>query len=475
MAPIDEYTRLDAHDLAAAIARGDISPAEALEAAIARAGEVEARINSIVIPMFEEARATVAAGLPSGPFRGVPFLLKDLGLYYAGVPTTGGCRFFSDYVPDHDTELVRRYKAAGLSIFGKSASPEFGLTTTTESLLFGITRNPWNLDRTAGGSSGGAAAAVAAGIVPFANASDGGGSIRIPAACCGLFGLKPTRARVPLGPDVAEGWSGLSTVHAVSRSVRDSAALLDATAGAMAGDPYWAPPPQRPWAEELGADAGRLRIAFTTTAFNGADTDPECAAAVTDVARLCEQLGHHVEEAAPAIDAEKLGVATGTIVGSNILANLRQRAEVVGREHTQDDVEPLTWSMAEHAKESGASDYALAIRTVHATGRRVGEFFGKWDLLLSPTMPGLPKPIGVLSLSTQKREEYMPHLLETIGYTQLMNVAGNPAMSVPLAWSQDDLPIGIQFAADLGDEATLFRLAAQLEEARPWADRRPSL
>ena len=368
---------------------------------------------------------------------------------------------------------MRRYKAAGLVIFGKSASPEFGLTTTTESQLFGITRNPWNLGVTSGGSSGGASAAVAAGILPMAHASDGGGSIRIPASCCGLFGMKPTRARVSVGPDAGEGWSGLSTVHAVSRSVRDSAALLDASAGPMAGDPYWAPPPQRPFLEEVSTSPGALRIAVTTESFNGAPTDPECRAAVSNAAALCRELGHEVADASPKIDAERLGQATGTIVGANIRANLDERAGVLGREWGDGDAEPLTLSMARNAANATASDYASAVRTVHGVGRSVGAFFDDWDVLLSPTMACLPKPIGVLSLSTSERETYMGHLMETIGYTQLMNVAGNPAMSVPLAWSESGLPIGIQFAGRFGDEATLFRLAGQLENARPWRDRRP--
>jgi amidase/6-aminohexanoate-cyclic-dimer hydrolase len=475
MLPIQEYSRFDALGLADLIRRRRASAEEVLEAALTRTREVNGRINAIVVPMFEEAQARVRAGLPNGPFTGVPYLLKDLGVYYTGFRTTAGCRFNADYVADHDSELTRRYKEAGLVIFGKSASPEFGLTTSTESALFGATRNPWNVERVAGGSSGGAAAAVAAGIVPAAHATDGGGSIRIPASACGLFGMKPTRARVSLAPDAGEGWSGLSCAHAVSRSVRDSAALLDVAAGPVAGDPYWAPPPAGTFLSEVGKPPGKLRIALTAKAFNGAPVDAQCKVAVEDAAKLCESLGHQVSEAAPVLDYATLGQATRTIVGSNILANLRERAAVLGRDYTKDDVEPLTLSIAEDGKTFDAARYAASIRTVHKVGRQVGAFFADYDVLLSPTMAAPPKPLGVLSQSNPNPQEYLAHLLQTIGFTQLMNVAGVPAMSVPLAWSREGLPIGIQFAAPFGDEATLFRLAAQLEQARPWADRRPEI
>ena len=475
MLPIQEYSSFDALGLAELIRRREATAEEVLEAALMRSGEVNGRINAIVVPMFEEARAHLSGGLPDGPLTGVPFLLKDLGAYYAGTRTTSGCRFNADYVADHDSDLVRRYKIAGLVIFGKSASPEFGLSTSTESALFGVTRNPWNLERSAGGSSGGSAAAVAAGIVPAAHATDGGGSIRVPASCCGLFGLKPTRARVSLGPDVGEGWSGLSAAHAVSRSVRDSAALLDAAAGPGVGDPYWAPPPERPFLEEVGRPPGKLRIAYTAKAFNGAPVDPQCKAAVEDAARLCKDLGHDVTEAAPAIDYATLGRATGTIVGANILANLRERATALGRDYTSNDVEPLTLATAEDGKTLDAARYAESIRVVHRVGRQVAAFFADRDLLLSPTMATPPKPLGVLSLSSPNPQEYLGHLLQTIGFTQLMNVSGVPAMSVPLYWSAEGLPIGIQFAAPFGGEARLFRLAAQLEEARPWLNRRPDI
>ena len=469
-----DYLAHDALGLAEIVRNGEANAEEVLAAAI-REAESNKALNAIVIEMYDEARKTARRDLPEGPLRGVPYLLKDLGACYEGSITTGGCRYFADSVADHDSEIVRRYRKAGLVVFGKSGSPEFGLTTSTESILFGKTRNPWNLEYSAGGSSGGSAAAVAAGILPAAHASDGGGSIRIPASCCGLFGLKPTRARTPMGPDAGEGWSGLSTVHAVSRSVRDSAALLDASAGPDAGDPYWAPPAERPFLEEVGTPPGRLRIAFTSRTFNGSRTDPECRHAVDDAAAICAELGHEVDAAELDIDSEALGRATRTIVGANVLANLIERQKIVGREFGPDDVEPMTLAMTESARHLDASAYALAIRTVHRVGRQVAAFFADWDVLLTPTMATPPKMLGILALDATDTDAYLENLLETIGFTQLMNVAGNPAVSIPLAESSAGLPIGLQFAAPFGDEATLFRLGAQLEEARPWADRRPRM
>jgi amidase/6-aminohexanoate-cyclic-dimer hydrolase len=469
----EEYASYDALGLAERVARGEVEPRELLDAALARAAATNPTLNAIVVPMEDEARRAIEAGLPDGPLRGVPYLLKDLGTPYAGVRLTNGCRLFEDFVPDHDSELVARYKRAGLVTFGRSASPEFGSTATTESALFGATRNPWDLERTPGGSSGGAAAAVAAGILPAANASDGGGSIRIPASCCGLFGMKPTRGRNPAGPDVGEGWSGMSAVHVVSRSVRDSAALLDATAGPDVGAPYWAVPPERPYLEEVGAPPRRLRIAWQTRSFNGAPVHADCTAAAEETAKLCAKLGHTVEEACLEVDAEVLRRAAGTIISANLRATLDDRARALGRDLSPDDVEPVTWRMAEDGRSTGAAEYARAVRVVHATGRVVARYFESWDAILSPTLGTPPPRLGVLSLSNPDVKEFATGLAGMTAFTQLMNVAGNPAMSVPLHWSAGGMPIGVQLAAPYGDEATLFRLAGQLEEARPWADRRP--
>jgi amidase/6-aminohexanoate-cyclic-dimer hydrolase len=476
----DEYEACDALELAARVAGGEVTPEELLETALARMEARNPQLNAIVIPMAEQARAAIAAGLPAGPFRGVPFLLKDLYQLYAGVPTTNGCRLFEDFVPDHDSELVTRYKGAGLVTFGKTHSPEFGITTTSESRLFGQTRNPWNGEHSAGGSSGGAAAAVAAGIVPAAHASDGGGSIRIPAACCGLFGMKPTRARVPLGPDVGEGWSGMSVVHAVTRSVRDSAALLDVGQGPAPGDPYWAPPPERPYLEEVrevqesGREPAPLRIALQTESFNGSPVHPDCAAAASDAAALCEELGHAVEEWPLRLNAEAVGEATQVIITANLRAAVEDRAKALGREPREDDLEAATWAMFQAAAAAGAARYARSVRVIHQAGRRADEFFEDVDVLLTPTMAIPPARLGELSLSTTDLKALLGKLMACTGFTQAMNVAGNPAMSVPLHWNEAGLPIGVQFAGRFGDEATLFRLAAQLERARPWFGRRPS-
>jgi amidase/6-aminohexanoate-cyclic-dimer hydrolase len=470
------FSDYEAHDgvgLAELVSRKEVSAGELLDEAVDRMEAVNPVLNAVVIPMVEEAKATLEAGLPEGPLRGVPFLLKDLAVLYAGVPTTHGCGLFADSVPDHDSELVRRYKQAGLVIFGKSASPEFGLTTTTESTLFGQTRNPWNLEHVAGGSSGGAAAAVAAGILPVAHASDGGGSIRIPAACCGLFGLKPSRGRMPFGPDVGEGWSGMSTMHAVSRSIRDSAVLLDASDGADLGAPYPAPPKARPYAEEVDRKPEALRIGLLGETFNGLPTHPDCRRAVEDAGKLCESLGHRVEEAQLSIDSHAIAAASQAIMGGNVTSLLDDRAAALGRELREDDVEPFTWLSVQSAREKSAADYARAIRGIHAIGRTVEGFLQNFDIILTPTMGAPPEKLGVPALSNPDLPQLVTALLTSVGYTQVFNASGHPAMSVPLCWNEAGLPIGIQFAARLGGEDTLFRLAGQLERARPWSARRP--
>ncbi len=476
MSSLDDYEAFDAIGLAELVARREVSPAELLEAAISRVEALNPKLNAVVTPLYEEAWASLEAGLPAGPLRGVPFLLKDLGVHYAGARMTSGSRFFEDFVSDHDSELTARYKRAGLVVFGRTATPEFGITTTTESRLFGQTRNPWSLEHTCGGSSGGAAAAIAAGMVPSAHASDGGGSIRIPASCCGLFGLKPTRARISLAPDAGESWSGMSTVHAITRSVRDSAALLDATHGAALGDPYRAPPPERPYSAEVGRPPGKLRIALQTQTFSGAETHPDCVTAAADAAKLCADLGHEVEERALTEARQQIAKATSTIVGASTLSALQDRAEVLGRPFDEGDLEPATYRMVRQAESADAASYARAIRNMHVIGRQVAAFFERYDLLLTPTMATPPLPLGgPLTLSHPDPQEHLASLLLTIGYTQLFNAAGNPAMSVPLYWNAEGLPIGVQFAGRFGDEATLFQLAAELEEARPWFDRRPTL
>jgi len=468
-----DYEHYDGLGLADLVKTRAVTAKELLTAAVARIEARNPAVNAVVNRMYDRAEATIAAGLSAGPFAGVPYLLKDLGVYYTGTVTSSGSAFFRDAIADHDSEIVARLKRAGLVILGKTNTSEFGLSTSVEPKLFGPTRNPWNLEFSAGGSSGGAAAAVASGMLPVAHATDGGGSIRIPASCCGLFGLKPTRARTPLGPDFGEGWSGMGVGHAVTRSVRDSAALLDATAGPDVGDPYWAPPPGGPYLAEVGVDPGRLRIAFTTKAWSGHPVDADCVAAVLASAKLCESLGHSVAEASPFIDEELHNKARRVVIGANTRTTLEARGKALGREPRPDDVETFTWAAAESGRELTASDYAGAIRVLHQIGRVVGRFFTRYDVLLTPTMCEPPYKLGVLSMSGNDPQTYLQALLGTIAFTSLFNTAGNPAMSVPLHWSASGLPVGVQFAAPFGDEATLLRLGSQLEAARPWVDRRP--
>jgi amidase len=403
----------------------------------------------------------------------VPFLLKDLGAQLTGTRTTGSGKLWADFVADHDSTIVARYKAAGLVTFGKSASPEMGLAPSTEPAMFGPCRNPWNTEHSAGGSSGGAAAAVAARVLPMAHATDGGGSIRVPASACGLYGLKPTRARNPSGPDVGEGWGGQSTGHCVSVTVRDSAALLDASNGPDLGDPYWAPPPTGRFLDEVGRHPGKLRIALCTSPWNGEPVDAECRQAAEDAAKLCEGLGHGVEPARPEFDVTAFREATRIVIAANVLATLQARAKAVGKTLAASDVEPLTWSMAELGLKHTAADYARSITTIHGVGRAVARFFTRFDVLLTPTMCAPPWPIGVLSLSSKNAEAYLTAVNRSIGFTSLFNAAGNPAASLPLHWSKQGLPVGVQLVTRFGDEATLLRLSAQIETAKPWRDRRP--
>ena len=469
-----DYERYDGLGLAGLVRAGEVKSEEMLAAAIERIEALNPALNAVVTRLYDQARAALAAGVPAGPFTGVPYALKDLGALYAGAVTSYGSRLFAGAVADHDSEYTARLKRAGLVILAKTNTPEMGLAPSTEPRLFGPTRNPWNRAHSAGGSSGGAAAAVAGGMLPMAHATDGGGSIRIPASCCGLFGLKPTRARNPMGPDAGEGWGGASVGHAVTRSVRDSAALLDVTAGPDVGDPYWAPPPAGPVLDEVGRPPGRLRIALATASWNGAPVDPECAAAATDTARLCESLGHHVEEARPDFDRDALAQATRIIIGANVKAALDAGARARGRAVEAGDVERVTWEFAALGASHTAADYARSIGVVHRTGRAVARFFTRHDIILSPTMCRPPFPLGVLDMSSGDADAYLVAVLASIGFTALFNSSGNPAMSVPLAWSRSGLPIGIQFAAPFGGEALLFRLAGQLEAARPWAARRPT-
>jgi amidase len=469
-----DYQAHDAIGLAALIRNKQVSAQEVLETAIARVEAANPAINAVVHKMYDAARAAVVAGLPDGPLAGVPFLIKDVGSLCKGAPCSNGSRLFEGFIAAADDTIIERYRAAGLVIIGRTNSPELALAPTTEPVAHGPTRNPWDLTRSPGGSSGGAAAAVAARMVPAAHATDGGGSIRIPAANCGLFGLKPTRARTPSGPLVGEGWGSMLVAHALTRSVRDSAALLDAVAGPAPGDPYWAPPQERPYLEEVGQDPGRLRIAITTESPTGGEVHPECIAAASAAAKLCADLGHRVTEAAPSFDMESTRWARDVVISASLRNEIDARLGALGRPLRAGDLERITALQAERGARYSARDYVRAMAILHGIGRRFAAFFAGYDVLLSPVASQPPERLGTSDMMSDDAEAFVSHLFHLICFTRQFNVTGGPAASIPLHWTPEGLPVGVQFAADFGKEALLFRLAAQLEEARPWRDRRPA-
>jgi amidase len=468
-----EYTEHDGLGLAELVRSKQVAAEEVLEAAIERIEALNPALNAVVTRVYDEARAAPPGSNPQMPFAGVPFLLKDLGGAQAGVPMSAGSRFFAHAATPVDAETVVRYKRAGLRILGRTNTPEFGLNASTEPVLFGPCRNPWDTTRSSGGSSGGAAAAVAARMVPLAHASDGGGSIRIPASCCGLFGMKTTRARLSFAPYVGEALAGCAVEHVVSRSVRDSAAALDATAGPAIGDPYFPPPPERPWLDEVGTAPAPLRIALATETFAGEPVHADCVAAAQAAARLCEELGHHVERAAPQYDVSGLDETYNLLFAISAAANLRLRARSLGLTPEPGSFERVTWGMVEQADQVSAADYVQMLNRLHAISRRIQAFFVDYDMLLTPTLAEPPVKLGVLNMMSEDLTAYTERLWRYTPFTYPFNVTGQPAMSVPLAWNDDGLPIGVHFVGRFGDEATLFRLAGQLEEARPWAERRP--
>jgi len=475
MTKSDEFAFIDATAQAELVRRKEVQPIELVEAAIERIERLNPSLNSVVTTMYDQARIAAKGDIPNGPFAGVPFLLKDLLAYYAGVRLTLGSRLMTGFVPDHDSELVNRLKRAGLIILGKTNAPEFGILPTTEPHLFGPCRNPWDPERTTGGSSGGSAAAVAAGLVPMAHGNDGGGSIRIPASCCGLFGLKPTRGRNPLGPDFGDLLGGLVAEHALTRSVRDSAALLDATSGPDVGDPYWAPPPSRPFLEEVGADPGRLRIAFMTEAPTGVTIHADCVRAVEDAASLCTDLGHEVVKAAPKVEGELFAQAFMVLWSAGTASTLEGLAFLTGKQPSADPVEPLTWAIYEMGRQHSASEYLLSVTLLQAASREFSWFFVDYDVLITPTLAEPPVPLGTFESPPDNPLYGLARAAEFVPFTPICNATGQPAMSVPLFWNDEGLPVGTHFVGRFGDEATLFRLAAQLEKARPWAERRPPI
>jgi Asp-tRNA(Asn)/Glu-tRNA(Gln) amidotransferase A subunit family amidase len=469
----EEYRRHDAVGLSELVAKKQVTADELLDAALARMDAVNPRLNAIIRNLEGEARAAIKAGLPQGPLSGVPYPIKDISVHMKGVPTGAGSRIFANAVAEADSALVAAYRRAGLVLFGKTNTPEFGIATVTEPVAKGPTLNPWNEGVTPGGSSGGAAAAVAAGIVPAAHGSDGGGSIRTPASCCGLFGLKVSRGRVSLAPG-GEGWGGLSVQHALTRSVRDSAALLDVSCQPQPGDPYWLDPPQTPFLAEVGRDPGKLRIGFTTDALAWGQLMPENRKAVLDAAKLCESLGHHVEEAKPDVDFQQMALHGNTAVSAATAANLENEAARRGSPIRQDEVETLTWLIYQTGVGYTGVDVAQAIQRLHALSRQMAAFWERYDILLLATNAKPPVPKGSIDMNAADLSDYAERLYGFIPNTQPFNVGGQPAMSVPLAWTDDGLPIGLQFVARGGAEALLFRLAGQLEQAQPWFDRVPA-
>lgn len=480
--PLSGYEGFDAMDLAAHIRSGQFTPLEVLDAAMARA-DARSQINAVALRHDEQAREAAAKLSRRGqaernnqadkaPLLGVPFALKDLGIALQGTITTQGCAFFKDAVAGHDSTLVQRYRSAGLNIFAKTTSPEFGQTATTESRLFGLTRNPWNLDYSAGGSSGGAAAAVAAGILPVAHASDGGGSIRIPASHCGLFGLKPSRGLVPMGPKMLEGWLGLSCHHVVSRSVRDSALLLQLTQGPEAGS-RTGPQPGAVM-DAIARPPRRLRIALMEQNPFGAPVHPDCLDAVRAAARLCESLGHKVEIAAPQLAIGEMFASMGVATATGMLTTVKAREKEIGRAAREDEFEPLNWRSLQLARGFSAEQAFTARLVFDQAARTLDLFLGKYDLILSPVTAAPAPLLGAMSLD-QPYEDFVKVAMTASPFTAMFNMSGHPAMSVPLHWNAQGMPIGAQFAAPFGDEATLLALAAQLEQAAPWKDRRPVL
>ena len=468
---------LDGLGQAELVKKREISPLELTELSIAAIEKLNPQLNAVITPLYDLARKTAQSELPDGLFRGVPMLLKDLMALYKGVRTTNGSKLFMNYVADHDSELTTRFKKSGAVILGRTNLPEFGLLPTTEPEAFGSTHNPWNIAHTPGGSSGGSAAAVASRMVAIAHANDGGGSIRIPAACCGLFGMKPTRGRNPAGPKFTELGGGLVAEHILSRSVRDSAAMLDITAGSAPGDPYYAPPQERPYLEEILHPPGKLKIAYLPGTPMGGSMSGEAQKCLEESLKLCEHLGHEIIEVKLklSIPIEQLLQAFTAVWSTITTAPLGLLKRLSGIEPQPEMVEPLTWAFYKIAKNTSALDYEIAKLSFQTITREIGQFFEGFDVLISPTLAQAPLPLGEMKqnvqhplLPFQKASEFAP-------FTALFNVTGQPAASVPLYWTDEGLPLGTQIIGKFGDERTLFRLAAQFEQERPWSNQLPEV
>jgi amidase len=470
----DEVAWLDATAQAELVRAKEVSPAELVGEAITRIEKLNPQLNAVIHELFDRARADAGGDLPDGPFRGVPFLLKDLTAELAGTPFNEGTDFAGDYRSVVTQELVRRYIEAGFVICGKTNTPEFGILPTAEPRRFGSSRNPWNTAHSTGGSSGGSAAAVASGMVPAAHANDGGGSIRIPASCCGLVGLKPTRGRNSMAPQYGDQMGGLVCEHVVTRSVRDSAAILDATAGPVPGDPYWAPPRRGPsFAAAAATPPERLRIGVTTASPMGTKVHPHCVTAVRAAATLCESLGHAVTGATLDFDTDAyLAYFVDMWAGGNAAAAAAWEKRL-GRAATEADLEPLSWALVALGRSLSAGQYLASVQGLQGITRQIARSFEDIDVLLTPTLGQPPVPLGTFDSPPDEPLAGLLRAADFVPFTPLFNVTGQPAVSLPLHWNDAGLPIGVQFVGRFGDEETILSLAGQLEQAAPWAGRRP--
>ncbi|MDC0713427.1 amidase [Stigmatella sp. ncwal1] len=472
---LNEYIRFDGMGLASLVQRKEVSAAELVQTAFKAIEVTNPALNAVIATLEDEAQATLARGLPQGPFAGVPFLIKDLGVHAAHIPSSQGTRTFKGLALPHDTALMARYRRAGLVLVGRTNAPELGLSNSTEPLAWGPTRNPWNLKFSPGGSSGGSAAAVSAGMVPMAYGNDGGGSIRMPASMCGLFGMKPTRGRITSGPDSGELLNGFGVEHVLTRSVRDSAAMLDASAGPAAGDPYLIPPPERSFLEESLREPGRLRIAVCRKAPAGDPVSPECLAALDEAVRLCASLGHELVEASPPYQGSLLENITVTLWSTAMVGWMEGLAALAGLTLREEDFERTSWAALEHGRRVSGAEVQAALARLNQFSRGMGSFFEEYDLLLTPTFALPSLPLGLLDANAPLTfVQWMRRLYSFCPFTTHANATGQPAMSVPLSWSAEGFPIGAHFVGRWGAEATLFRLAGQLERAQPWAHRWPA-
>ncbi|HLJ12014.1 MAG TPA: amidase family protein [Planctomycetaceae bacterium] len=466
-----EYGSFDGLGLAALVAKKKIKPAELIDQAIARAEALNPKLNAIIFKDYERARQLAKGNTGKGIFAGVPFLLKDIAAFAQGLPSRQASRFIPAIRHPRDCYLVEKFKAAGLILFGVTNVPEFGLVASTESKLYGAASNPWNLAHSTGGSSGGSAAAVAAGIVPLAHANDGGGSIRIPAGACGLVGLKPTRGRLSHGPDFGAALDGLANDLVVSRTVRDTAAALDAVRGFMPGDPFAEPPHPDSYLKAIKSKPKRLRIAVTLKKLDGNPLHPDCVTAVKTAARACEKLGHIVEEATPSLDQPSLMGAFTAFWGGGLAAGIDAIAKITRQTPSRDLFEGLTWALYQSGKKVSASEYLQGKDLFNAAAREMGSFHQIYDVWITPTLGRPPEKNGVFDFDNVDLTKSFGPQIDYVPFTAMQNVTGQPAMNIPLYWNKDNLPIGTQFVAPFGDELTLLKLAAQLEKAAPWVHR----